>query len=103
MTTALKIGTRSQLPPPGEAREFSCGEKTICIANVNGEYAALDNVCPHRGGPLGQGVIEGDKLVCPWHGWQFDPKSGAVEHAPEQKVPTYPIRIEGDDVVVEME
>jgi nitrite reductase (NADH) small subunit len=100
--TATKIGNVSELPGEGEAKEFILGDKMICIANLNGEYSALDNVCPHRGGPLGQGVIEGDKLVCPWHGWQFDPKTGAVGHAPDQKVPTYPIRIDGDLVVVDL-
>jgi nitrite reductase (NADH) small subunit len=90
------------LPPAGEAREFEVGDRMICVANVNGEFAALDNVCPHRGGPLGQGMIEGDKLVCPWHGWQFDPKTGAVAHAPDQKITTYPLTVEGDDVFVEL-
>jgi nitrite reductase (NADH) small subunit len=103
MTVAIKIGQTSELPAPGEVREFNCGDRAFCITNVNGEYTALDNVCPHRGGPLGQGVIEGGRLVCPWHGWQFDPKSGAVDHAPDQKIPTYPIKIEGEDVIVECE
>jgi nitrite reductase (NADH) small subunit len=97
-----KIGSKAELPPPGEAKEFDCEGRTICVANLNGEVSALDNVCPHRGGPLGQGVIEGGKLVCPWHGWQFDPRSGAVSHAPDQKVPTYPLRVEGEDVLVEI-
>lgn len=101
--TATNIGRVSDLPGPGEAKEFTIGDKTICIANHNGEYSALDNVCPHRGGPLGQGLIEGDKLVCPWHGWQFDPKTGAVAHAPDQKVPTYPLTIDGENVFVEVE
>lgn len=96
-----KIGSRAALPPPGEAREFICGSQTLCIANMNGEYSALDNVCPHRGGPLGQGVIEGDKLVCPWHGWQFHPQTGAYGPA-DDKVKTYPLKVEGDDVWVEL-
>ena len=103
MAERVKIGEREALPPAGEAREFEIGERVICVANVNGEYSALDNVCPHRGGPLGQGFLEGDKLVCPWHGWQFNAKTGAVEHAPGQKVATYPITVEGNEVFVEIE
>lgn len=99
----VRIGGREALPPPGEAREFEVGERVICVANVGGDYSALDNVCPHRGGPLGQGAIEGDKIVCPWHGWQFDAKTGAVSHAPEQRITTYAILVEGDDVWVEIE
>lgn len=103
MGLRVLIGTNKELPPPGEAREFEIGERMICVANINGEYSALDNVCPHRGGPLGQGYLEGDRIVCPWHGWQFHAKTGAVEHAPDQKIATYPLTIEGDAVFVELD
>jgi nitrite reductase (NADH) small subunit len=99
----VRIGSTADLPAAGQAREFEIGERVVCVANVNGEYSALDNVCPHRGGPLGQGYIEGDKLTCPWHGWQFDPKTGAVAHAPSQKIATYSLQLEGDDVFVEID
>jgi nitrite reductase (NADH) small subunit len=102
MTQWTRIASKSELPAAGEAREFDCNGKMVCIANLDGDLSAMDNVCPHRGGPLGQGVIEGNKLVCPWHGWQFDPKTGAVSHAPDQKVPMYPVKVEGDDVLVEV-
>ena len=62
----------------------------------------MDNVCLHRGGPLGQGVIEGDKLVCPWHGWLWDPKTGEAVHNRAAKISVYPIRVEGDAVIVEL-
>ena len=60
-----KLTTQSELPPEGEAREFPCGDKVICVANVNGTITAMDNVCLHRGGPLGQGVIEGRQTGLP--------------------------------------
>jgi len=69
---------------------------------VNGFYRAMDNVCLHRGGPLGQGMIEGGKVVCPWHGWAWDPKTGAAEQNPNAKVAVYPLKIEGGDVLVEL-
>jgi len=69
---------------------------------VNGTISAMDNVCLHRGGPLGQGVIEGDKLVCPWHGWQYDPKTGQAVHTPNARVTVYPIKVENGDVLVEL-
>jgi nitrite reductase (NADH) small subunit len=97
-----KLTTQSELPPEGEAREFSCGDKVICVANVNGTISAMDNVCLHRGGPLGQGVIEGDKLVCPWHGWLWDPKTGEAVHNRAAKVSVYPIRVEGDEVIIDI-
>jgi len=99
----VRIGSRSDLPPEGEAREFPVGERVVCVANVQGIVSAIDNVCLHRGGPLGQGVIEGDKLVCPWHGWQYDPQTGEAAHDPAAKVKVYPLKFEGDDVMVDLE
>ena len=98
----VRIGDASQLPPPDEAREFAVGDKMICVANVNGKYSAMDNVCTHRGGPIGQGVVMGDKIVCPWHGWVWDPATGRTEDDPNAKIGTYALKIEGDDVYVEM-
>jgi nitrite reductase (NADH) small subunit len=98
----VKIAAQSELPGANEAKEFPCGDKTICVANVNGEISAMDNVCLHRGGPLGQGVISGGKVVCPWHGWEWDPKTGEAG-APGAKVAVYPVKIEGGDVLIETE
>ena len=103
MPESIRVAGKSELPANDEAKEFSCGEKVLCIANVNGEFAAMDNVCVHRGGPLGQGVVDEGKIVCPWHGWQYDPKSGAAVHNPAMKVKVYPVKIQGEDVMVEME
>ncbi len=97
-----KITTQSELPPANTAKEFPCGDKTICIANVNGEFTAMDNVCLHVGGPLGEGTIEQGKVVCPWHGWQYDPKTGQAAHNANAKVAVYPIKIENGDVMVEI-
>jgi nitrite reductase (NADH) small subunit len=97
-----KIAAQSELPPADEAQEFPCGDKTICIANVNGVFTAMDNVCLHRGGPLGQGMIEGGKVVCPWHGWAWDVRTGAAEQDGSMKVAIYPLKIENGDVLIEI-
>jgi Rieske Fe-S protein len=68
----VKLTTESELPGDGEAKEFELGDKVICVANVNGAMCAMDNICLHMGGPLGQGFIDGNKIVCPWHGWEYD-------------------------------
>src|SRR3954464_5684854 len=101
MGTFAKIASKADLPAPDEAKEFTIGDKVVCVANVRGSITAMDNVCIHRGGPLGQGVIEGDKIVCPWHGWQFNATTGEAGHNPAAKVKVYPIKIEGEDVLVE--
>lgn len=98
MADFTKIAVVQQLPGDGEAAEFSGAGRVICIANVNGEYCALDNVCPHRGGPLGQGFVEGRKIICPWHGWEIEAKTGNALGQPA--VAVYELRIEGQDVLV---
>jgi nitrite reductase (NADH) small subunit len=100
--TFVKLTTQSELPAPGEAKEFEVGDKLICVANVSGTISAMDNVCLHQGGPLGQGMIEGDKIVCPWHGWQYDPKTGQAAHNPAARVSVYPLRVENSDVMIEL-
>jgi nitrite reductase (NADH) small subunit len=103
MSELIKLTTVSELPPQGEAREFEIGNKVMCIANTGEGYAAIDNVCVHRGGPLAQGVVDGNKIICPWHGWTFDANTGACTHNPSARVAVYPIRIEGDDVLIALE
>jgi len=98
----MRIASESDLPPANEAKEFSCGSKAICIANVNGTLTAMDNVCLHRGGPLGQGMIEGGKVVCPWHGWEWNPATGEAAHSPSAKIAVYPLRIENGEVLIEI-
>jgi len=98
----VKLTTQSELPAPGQAKEFPCGDKVICVANVQGTISAMDNVCLHQGGPLGEGTIEGDKVVCPWHGWEWDPKTGQAAHNPNAKLAVYPVKIEDGEVMIEV-
>jgi nitrite reductase (NADH) small subunit len=106
MSKFVRLAAQSELPAEGEAKEFPFndedGDRIICVANVNGVISAMDNVCLHRGGPLGQGMIEGNKIVCPWHGWQFDPQTGEATHNPKAKVAVYPIKVENGEVMVEL-
>jgi nitrite reductase (NADH) small subunit len=102
MPNFTKLTTQSELPAADTAKEFPCGETTICIANVNGSYSAMDNVCLHQGGPLGEGMIENGKVVCPWHGWAYDPKTGQAAHNANAKLAVYPLKIENGDVLIEI-
>ena len=102
MPNFTKLTTQSELPAADTAKEFPCGTKMICVANVNGTYSAMDNVCLHRGGPLGEGMIENGKVVCPWHGWAWDPKTGAAAHNANAKLAVYPLKIENGDVLIEI-
>ena len=98
----IKIARRADLPPEGSVREFRAGGKMICVACVGGRFSALDNHCLHHGGPLGQGTIEKGKVICPWHGWEFDACTGQVGHNPAARIAMYPLIFEGEDVFVEV-
>jgi nitrite reductase (NADH) small subunit len=97
----VKLAAQSDLPAVNAAKEFVCGDKTVCVANVKGEISALDNICLHRGGPLGEGVISNEKVVCPWHGWEWDPKTGAGPAG--AKIAVYPVKIDSGDVMIEIQ
>jgi nitrite reductase (NADH) small subunit len=77
-TSLIKIATVADLPEPGKIKEFLASGRFICVANIDGEMCATESVCPHWGGPLGQGSIENGKIVCPWHRWEYDPKTGTT-------------------------
>ncbi len=102
MSEWLKLCTASDLPAEGAAKEFSVQDKTLCVAMIDGKPLALDNVCPHRGGPLAEGAIEGGKVVCPWHQWEFDLATGAATDGSDTKAIAYPLRQNGEDVLVEI-
>lgn len=76
------------------------GEK-ICVANVEGKYYAIGNVCTHVGGPLAEGTLEGYEIECPWHGSKFDVKSGEPTRPPAKRPePTYEIKVEGNNLLI---
>ena len=85
--------------PPGEVRLVQAGERWYALANVDGAFHAVDNNCPHNGGPLGKGSLDGSQLVCPWHLWRWDVLSGR-NTAPgiDWRVPRVPVRIVGDEI-----
>jgi len=86
--------------PAGTIREFQVGGKAIALANVGGQFHAINNSCLHRGGPLGGGVLEGQVVTCPWHGWQFDVISGKVMQNPAVGVDCYALEVRGEDIFV---
>ena len=101
MAQWVKLCSASEVPEPGKAGQYEVQGIDVCLANVDGELSALDNWCPHRRGPLGEGWIEGNAVVCPWHAWSFDLKTGdcAEERA---HVDVFPLKLEGDDVLVDI-
>jgi len=88
--------------PAGTIREFQLDGKTVAVANVGGKLCAINNVCLHRGGPLGQGELDGQVVTCPWHGWRYDVTNGKLVTNPAVGVETYPIEVRGEDIFVDI-
>lgn len=89
--------------PPGKGIERVAGDRIVALFNVDGEFYALDGVCPHQGGPLGKGCLTGPILTCPWHGWQFDVRSGQHQLSRTLVQPRFEVRVEGGEVLVDLE
>ena len=87
---------------PGTIREVDVNGKTLAVANIAGAFHAIDNTCLHRGGPLGQGALEGKTVTCPWHGWQFDVTTGKAGMNPNTGVACYPTEVRGDEVFIDV-
>ncbi|MBI3808135.1 MAG: Rieske (2Fe-2S) protein [Nitrospirae bacterium] len=85
---------------PGHGIVAEVNDKTLAVFNVEGIFHAIDNTCIHRGGPLGEGELEGLVVTCPWHGWQYNVSTGVCVANPEAKVERYEVKIEGTDVKV---
>ena len=90
-------------PAEGKVCEQKAGEFEICLARLDGELKAVDNLCPHRRGPLGQGWSEGRGVVCPWHSWIFDLETGLAEYPEGERVGVFAIQVQDEDVFVDVE
>jgi nitrite reductase (NADH) small subunit len=98
----VRLCAAKESPAPGNVMEAEVAGVAICLANVEGRLSALDNWCPHRRGPLGQGWIEGEAVVCPWHSWAFNTTTGIAEPPERAKVDIFPVKVENDEVLVNL-
>jgi len=95
----VKVSTKDD-PAPGNAKRVDVNGLEIALYNVDGKFYATSNICPHQGGPLGEGMLEGTNIVCPWHAWVFDVTSGMSPVNPRAKIPCFQVKVEGNDVFV---
>jgi nitrite reductase/ring-hydroxylating ferredoxin subunit len=103
MPKTVRIAQTSELSP-GTGKVVQTEGRSIALFNVEGTFYAIDNTCTHWGGPLGEGELKGDTVECPWHGAHFDVKTGAVTGPPARTgVRSCPVKIEGSDVLVEVD
>ena len=86
--------------PPGQGTEVTVGGERVALFNVEGRYHAVSNRCPHRGGPLGQGFVDGPEVSCPWHNWTFDVTTGTNTTNADMRVPCHEVKVEDGQVYV---
>jgi nitrite reductase/ring-hydroxylating ferredoxin subunit len=95
----VKMATLEELPPGG-SKEIEHEGRIYALFNIAGSISAIDGICPHQGGPLADGTLEGTTVTCPWHGWQFDVCSGKTPLGTRVKQEVYEVKVEGQDVLV---
>src|SRR5438132_9298921 len=102
MTTSKRVAAVGEVPE-GEVRVFTVNGTHLAVANVDGTFYAIDDVCTHDGGPLGEGILFGDQIECPRHGARFDVKTGRPRTLPAvTPVRTYPVEVEAGEIKVDV-
>lgn len=94
----FKLADKKDIPPGKSIIVLSPKGQEIALFNIDGEIFALENACPHQGGPLGEGEVENACVTCPWHGWQFDVKTGTCINMPGEDAIKMTIEVRGDGV-----
>ncbi len=95
-----KVASRADLPD-GKAIVVEASGQKIAVFNSGGKLYAIGNTCKHRGGPLCEGDLDGTTVICPWHGWEYDITTGNNLDDPKISVGSYPVRVEGEDILVD--
>lgn len=101
MADFIKVATIGEIPP-GSRKMVDFEDVTVAIFNIDGQFYCIEDVCTHDGGPVAEGKLEGFEIECPRHGALFDVRDGGVLSMPAvTPVPTYEVKIEGEDIFVE--
>jgi NAD(P)H-dependent nitrite reductase small subunit len=99
MANFVKVAQLSDIPA-GQGKCVEVGDKRIALFNLEGTVYALDDVCPHQGGPISEGECEGKVVTCPWHGWEFDVETGVNRDDSDVALEKFEVKVEGNDVLV---
>ena len=104
MSEFIKVAQTSDLVS-GQGMVVEVAGHPIALFNVSGQFYALDNVCPHRGGPIGEGFVDCQNMTvqCPWHGWTFSLPNGLSPFNPFAKLEQFDVQVEGDEIRISLE
>lgn len=96
----MRVGAARDIPAGHHVVVELDADRSVAVVNVDGRFYAVDNLCPHRGGPLGEGRLTGTVLHCPWHGWQFCVTTGRMVQNRAVRIACYPVVVENGEVMV---
>jgi nitrite reductase (NADH) small subunit/3-phenylpropionate/trans-cinnamate dioxygenase ferredoxin subunit len=99
MAKFVKVAQTDEIPA-GQGKCVEVEGKRIAIFNMDGTYYAIDDVCPHQGGPLGEGELNGKIVTCPWHGWEYDVTTGVNTDDPDVQQEQFEVLVDGTDIMV---
>jgi len=99
MAALTSVAKKSEIPA-GTSKVVEVAGKALALFNCDGTFYAIENECKHRGGPLGEGSLEGGVVTCPWHGWEYEVASGVCRTNPSVAVQAFEVKVEGDDVLI---
>jgi NAD(P)H-dependent nitrite reductase small subunit len=95
----IEVARASELPV-GRAKAVTVDGRTVALYHTARGFFATDNTCPHRGGPLAEGDVMGDEIVCPWHLWSFDVATGICPGNDDYRIATHEVRADGERILV---
>lgn len=101
MEDFIEVARASELPV-GRVKAVTVDGRTLALCHTGHGFFATDNTCPHRGGPLSEGDVIGDEIVCPWHLWSFDVTSGVCPGNGDYRIATHEVRTDGDRILVRL-
>ena len=102
MAQFIKIAQRGDIPE-GSGKTIQVGSCALALFHSGGRFYAIDNACMHQGGPLGEGEVYGTRVICPWHGWEYDFSTGSNVDDPSMKLTCFVVKLQDDDVLVEIQ
>src|SRR5262245_15825209 len=97
-----RLGSIAEIPE-GNLTEMTAGDRPLAVCRVGEEIHVVEGTCPHRGGPLGYGALHGTTVVCPWHAWEFDCTTGWATFSDHLQIRKFDVKLEGGDILVDLE
>ena len=101
MPEFVTIAHKDELKP-GECKVVEANERTFALYNISGAFYVTDNVCGHKGGPLGDGELDEQVVTCPWHGWEYNVITGENTSDSSSRIETFQVQVQDDEIQIKV-